>query len=167
MNFLTLLAGLALVQSSTAVYVLQDNWSGSNFFNQFDFFTAADPTHGFVRYVDQGTAQNTGLIKVNGDGSVYMGVDHTNVTPNGRPSVRVTSKKAFNAGSLIILDLTHMPGAECGIWPAFWTVVRKQIQVFQAADRLSLLICWCRDRTGPTREKLTSLRASTSTPLTR
>ena len=49
-----------------------------------------------------------------------MGVDHTNVTPNGRPSVRLTSKKSYDSG-LVILDLAHMP-VGCGTWPAFWTV---------------------------------------------
>ena len=52
-----------------------------------------------------------------------MGVDSTNVASGrGRNSVRITSKKSYNAGSLIILDLSHMPGNACGTWPAFWTV---------------------------------------------
>lgn len=85
----------------------------------FTFFTGSDPTHGFVKYIDQTTAQNTGLIH-NDASSVYIGVDNTNVTPNGRPSVRITSKKSYNHG-LFILDLAHMPFG-CGTWPAFWTV---------------------------------------------
>lgn len=49
-----------------------------------------------------------------------MGVDHSNVASGrGRNSVRVSSKKAYNHG-LIILDLYHMPGGQCGTWPAFW-----------------------------------------------
>jgi Glycosyl hydrolases family 16 len=51
-----------------------------------------------------------------------MGVDHTNVASgSGRSSVRITSKKSYNHG-LIILDVAHMPGGICGTWPAFWTV---------------------------------------------
>lgn len=49
-----------------------------------------------------------------------MGVDSTNQAPNGRSSVRVTSKKQYNSGTLIILDLQHMP-VGCATWPAFWT----------------------------------------------
>jgi hypothetical protein len=49
-----------------------------------------------------------------------MGVDHTNVASGGRQSVRLTSKKAYTHG-LIVLDASHMPGG-CGTWPAFWTV---------------------------------------------
>ena len=51
-----------------------------------------------------------------------MGVDSQNVgSGRGRNSVRITSKKFYDAGSLIILDLEHMPGNACGVWPAFWT----------------------------------------------
>lgn len=32
-------------------YSLKDTYSGSSFFDNFEYFTAADPTHGFVQYV--------------------------------------------------------------------------------------------------------------------
>lgn len=73
-----------------------------------------------VSYVNQATARSNGLINSTSQ-SVYLGVDYTNVTPNGRPSVRLASKASYNHG-LIILDLAHMPGSICGTWPAFWTV---------------------------------------------
>ena len=67
--------------------------------------------------MDQATAQNNGLIATS-NGSVYMGVDSTNIASgSGRASVRVASKKSYNHG-LIILDLAHMPGGICGTWPA-------------------------------------------------
>lgn len=44
----------------------------------------------------------------------------TNVTPNGRPSVRISSNKTYNSG-LFILDVKHMPFG-CGTWPAYWLV---------------------------------------------
>lgn len=51
-----------------------------------------------------------------------MGVDTTNVASGrGRNSVRLNSKKHYDAGSLIVLDIAHMPGSICGTWPAFWT----------------------------------------------
>ncbi|KAF1809680.1 hypothetical protein P152DRAFT_156624 [Eremomyces bilateralis CBS 781.70] len=120
MLFSSFLLGLTLTKFGIAGYVLEDDYSPSNFFDKFDFFTARDPTHGFVQYVDKGTAQGSGLIKTSSD-SIYMGVDTENETPNGRPSVRITSKKAYNSG-LVILDLSHMPGSVCGTWPAFWMV---------------------------------------------
>lgn len=77
----------------------------------------ADPTRGYVSYVNRSTAKNTGLISASG-GSVYLGVDNKNPAwGSGRRSVRVTSNQAYNHG-LVILDLAHMPGTVCGTWPA-------------------------------------------------
>jgi hypothetical protein len=74
-----------------------------------------------VKFVDQGTAQNAGLISQLGT-SVKFGVDHQTVNPqNGRMSVRLESKKTYNQG-LIVVDLAHMPSSICGTWPAFWTI---------------------------------------------
>ncbi|KAA8643526.1 hypothetical protein EYZ11_004286 [Aspergillus tanneri] len=105
-------------QLATAAYTLRDDY-GPSFFDKFTFFTAPDPTNGFVKYVDRQTAQNSGLIST--DGSIRMGVDSTNVAPGGRQSVRITSNQAYDRG-LFILDLDHMPGGICGTWPAFWLV---------------------------------------------
>lgn len=81
----------------------------------------ADPTNGYVTYLDQGAAQAAGLIGTN-NGAIYMGVDHTNAaTGSGRQSVRVSSKKTYNSG-LIILDVAHMPGGICGTWPALCVI---------------------------------------------
>jgi hypothetical protein len=65
-------------------------------------------------------AQSSGLIQQNAD-NIVLGVDHTNVTPNGRPSLRFSSVKTYSSG-LIIADLAHMPSSACGSWPAFWTL---------------------------------------------
>jgi len=73
-----------------------------------------------VTYVGQVAAQAAGLVNTNNN-AVYMGVDFTNkASAPGRQSVRLTSKKTYTHG-LIILDLAHMPGGICGTWPAFWT----------------------------------------------
>jgi len=101
-------------------YRLVDTFAGPSFFDHFDFWTYADPTDGFVKFVDRNTAQNNGYIRSNAT-SVYMGVDHTNNAPNGRNSVRITSISSWKSG-LFILILSHVPGGQCGSWPAFWTV---------------------------------------------
>jgi len=107
--------------NSTSGLTLTDNFQGSTFFNNFNFNTGNDPTHGYVNYVDQTTAQNTGLIKAANGAPVYIGCDHQNVSSGrGRNSVRLESKKTWNNG-LVIIDLTHMPTG-CGTWPAFWMV---------------------------------------------
>lgn len=123
MRSFTLLFTTGLVSSAVAQasYMMEDDYEPSSFFSMFDFFTSADPTNGYVQYVDQSTAQTEGLINTN-NGAAYMGVDHTNVASGtGRSSVRLTSKKSYNQG-LVILDVAHMPGGICGTWPAFWMV---------------------------------------------
>jgi len=117
--FIALLASAAA--QSNCSYSGEQKWTGWNFFDQFDFWTSGDPTHGHVQFQDRGSAQNAGLISVNQQGKVYMGVDYKNNQPEGRHAVRLQSKVQFTTG-LVILDLDHMPGSVCGSWPAFWTV---------------------------------------------
>lgn len=79
----------------------------------------ADPTSGFVKYVDQSTASSTSLFNTSNN-QIYLGVDHTttlSASDAGRNSVRVTSKDTFSSG-ILITDFEHMPTAACGIWPA-------------------------------------------------
>lgn len=114
-SLMALLSGVVHAQ-----YVLDSNYDTSNFFDNFNFFTASDPTHGHVQYVDGATAFSLGLAGQK-DGGVYMGADSTEYWPAlGRKSVRLTSNKAFTHG-LFIGDFAHMPGSICGSWPAFWT----------------------------------------------
>jgi hypothetical protein len=79
-----------------------------------------DPTHGFVDYQNKQDAKALGLIDVQGT-AAYMGVDHSRTFDYtkdvGRPSVRVHSKKTYDAG-LFIADIQHMPASVCGTWPA-------------------------------------------------
>ncbi|RDW91925.1 hypothetical protein BP5796_01319 [Coleophoma crateriformis] len=110
------------VVSST--YGLTEVYEGANFFDNFDFLTAADPTHGFVNYVSQADATALGLISTSSSFGAYMGVDYTSTLTTagvGRNSVRITSKSNFTHG-LIISDISHMPGPVCGTWPAHWTL---------------------------------------------
>lgn len=115
MHFSTLfILSAALANNALAGYVLEDDYMAEGFFDQFTFWDAADPTDGFVAYQSESSAESMGLI--NGtSGNIYMGVDSTNTTPKGRPSVRITSKKSYNYG-LIVVDLEHMPGGICGTW---------------------------------------------------
>lgn len=105
-------------------YHLSERWHADTFTKHIDFFTAKDPTNGFVNYVDQKTAEKNGLFKIQSDGSLYMGVDHSStIDPNGvgRDSVRIESKGFYDYG-LYVVDVAHMPGSICGTWPAFWSV---------------------------------------------
>jgi hypothetical protein len=113
-----LLALVVPLTSSSAAYTLKADLSSDNFFQNFNFFSEPDPTHGFVRYQDSTAAIQQGLAGLI-DEHIYLGVDYTHKDPAGRASVRMESKPSFNTG-LLIADIAHMPTNECGTWPAFW-----------------------------------------------
>ncbi|MCJ1472477.1 hypothetical protein MMC13_001125 [Lambiella insularis] len=120
MRFSTIFVPAALVQFGIASYAISDSYSASTFFDMFTFSTANDPTSGYVNFVDQSTAQSSGLISTS-NGQIKIGVDSTSIASGrGRNSVRLGSKKTYNHG-LVVMDLAHMPGGICGTWPAFWT----------------------------------------------
>ena len=127
MHFLTFLTSLALVcTTGWASYVLEDDYfTDGDFFDKFSFWDSSpsadgeDPTHGFVYYENHPSALDKGLIKSSRHNAM-MTVDSTNEAPHGRPAVRITSKKMYQSG-LIILDVEHMPAGICGNWPSFWT----------------------------------------------
>lgn len=118
----TVLAAMAVTllgQVAQATYGLDTVYDASNFFQEFTHFNQPDPTHGFVEYVDQPTAQAAGLSGIR-NGAIYMGVDSTTQNPpRGRRSIRVESQKTFTQG-LFVADIAHMPSNTCGVWPAFW-----------------------------------------------
>lgn len=101
---------------ANAQYTLEKDFFASDFFDSFDFFSGADPTHGFVEY----NGRDDSLIS-SSSSNAQMRVSTQQSTPNGRPSIRISSVDSYKTG-LIILDLDHMPGGICGTWPAFWTV---------------------------------------------
>ncbi|KAK5059719.1 hypothetical protein LTR84_009602 [Exophiala bonariae] len=115
-----LLSFITILPVALCQYVLTDDYTSGVFADEFNFFTGNDPTNGYVNYLSQADAVSSGLLRTYNDGSVYMGVDDTNVaTGRGRNSIRIESKKTYNHG-LFILDLAHMPGGQCGTWPAYW-----------------------------------------------
>jgi hypothetical protein len=59
---------------------------------------------------------------VNSAGRAVMKVEGTPVVSDaGRQSIRISTSWRFNAGSILIMDATHMP-VGCGTWPAWWTL---------------------------------------------
>lgn len=125
-------------------YALDIEYSGSTFFDGFDFFTVfsppsppqhsssplqlnppnltttqgPDPTNSFVSYQSNTSSLSKSLISTSNN-IVHMGVDHTTVLhadgrDGGRASVRISSKKRFTHG-LFLADVRHMPGNVCGV----------------------------------------------------
>eukprot|EP00036_Acanthoecidae_sp_10tr_P008738 CAMPEP_0182928550 /NCGR_PEP_ID=MMETSP0105_2-20130417/15645_1 /TAXON_ID=81532 ORGANISM="Acanthoeca-like sp., Strain 10tr" /NCGR_SAMPLE_ID=MMETSP0105_2 /ASSEMBLY_ACC=CAM_ASM_000205 /LENGTH=332 /DNA_ID=CAMNT_0025066555 /DNA_START=24 /DNA_END=1022 /DNA_ORIENTATION=+ len=97
-----------------------ERMAGTSFWDHFDFFTASDPTHGYIRYVDEATCRSDGIINVTASGAVRMAVDARAKATGPRDSVRLTSKAVYNGG-LFVLDVAHIPTG-CGTWPAWWLV---------------------------------------------
>ena len=121
MQAITLLTLLSLNHLSLATYTLVDNYDPTTFFNNFTFFSGSDPTNGHVQYANRPEAHTKSLAGSlpNQQDAIYLGVDHASPAPSGRPSVRVSSNKAYQHG-LFAADIAHMPGGICGVWPAFW-----------------------------------------------
>ncbi|KAI4863234.1 glycoside hydrolase family 16 protein [Hypoxylon rubiginosum] len=106
-------------------YTLSDTYTGTSFFDKFNYFEGYDPASGFVHYVPQARAEQLNLTYTTTDTAVLK-VD-TSVGPTSNPdastgrfSVRVESKTQYDKG-LFIFDVKHTPYG-CGTWPALWLV---------------------------------------------
>ncbi|KAJ7142146.1 glycoside hydrolase family 16 protein [Mycena crocata] len=101
-----------------------DHWQGEDFLDgSWDFFfDRPDPTHGLVNYQSKEDAQSKKLAFSDGN-NLILAVDNMTTLSHGakRDSVRISSKKTYNAGSLFIADFASMPSS-CGVWPAWWSV---------------------------------------------
>ncbi|RDA94035.1 hypothetical protein CP533_5289 [Ophiocordyceps camponoti-saundersi (nom. inval.)] len=131
---LTNLATLLLLTSNVAAqtFTLLQTINGSNFYDEFEFLTKGrnpnktyDDNDAFVRYQPLASAQQKNLTRIEDDGQIYLGVDHTTVlgpdTDHGRDAFRIQTRRAYNQG-LFIMRFSHMPKPVCGAWPAYWTV---------------------------------------------
>ncbi|KAI6096989.1 glycoside hydrolase family 16 protein [Pisolithus croceorrhizus] len=119
----TILVARTTQYSTNKTYTIQDFYQAEDFFNEWTFFTGADPTGGNVAYQAMQDAVSQGLAYVDDcDNSTVLAVDSTSSVPAGgnRPSVRITSNKSYTGG-LFILDAAAMP-VGCGTWPSFWSV---------------------------------------------
>ncbi|KXJ95544.1 family 16 glycoside hydrolase, partial [Microdochium bolleyi] len=123
-----LLAAAALLLSTTSLqvtaaasYQIQDTYDATNFFDEFEFFSAPDPTEGFVRY-QTALEANASALAGYANGGVFLGVDAKTpgVASPGRASTRVNTRKKYTRG-LFVADIAHMPSSTCGVWAAFWS----------------------------------------------
>ncbi|PLW08834.1 hypothetical protein PCANC_16615 [Puccinia coronata f. sp. avenae] len=101
---------------------------GKTFFDEWDFFSDPDPTHGMVEYVGSESGWSNGLVILQPSSvdanftSAIMKVDNYTYLDDNQPrrSIRLSSKKSFKYG-LVVLDVIKIPFG-CSAWPAFWTV---------------------------------------------
>ncbi|KAL2433623.1 putative glycosidase C21B10.07 [Exophiala dermatitidis] len=103
---------------SSLNYSLVATYSGTSFFDNFDYFTGYDPASGFVHYVDAGGSASLNLTYASSTSAVLR-VDLSDTdTTTGRKSARITSKNTYDNG-LFIFDVLHSPYG-CATWPALW-----------------------------------------------
>jgi len=103
----------------SSVWQLSKTHGGDTFFNDWDFFTGDDPTHGTVQYIDGPTAFSSGLASINSAGNAIMAVDTTQNITGNRRTIRITTNYQYTGG-LLVLDAVHAPTG-CAVWPAFWS----------------------------------------------
>lgn len=125
------LSGLGLAHFPSRRYKFVESYDHTNFFDKFRFiesnfttgnYNDVDPTSGYINYRNREDAVKLGLIATQGT-EIFLGVNHRDTFDpkgKGRDSVRIESNSRYNYG-LFIAEFTHMPKAECGVWPAFWT----------------------------------------------
>ncbi|KAB5589060.1 hypothetical protein CTheo_7502 [Ceratobasidium theobromae] len=75
-------AGKSIVRRAKT-YNMTDNYFGNKFFEGWDFFNQADPTHGNVNFLNREDAFAKGLAFVEPDGTAVMKVDDTTFLPSG------------------------------------------------------------------------------------
>ncbi|KAI5981053.1 glycoside hydrolase family 16 protein [Pisolithus orientalis] len=113
----------ALLASTGSAYDVIREYSGSTFFDGWDFYGAPDNlTLGNVTWLSETDAISQGLAYVNNQGHVILKVDNTTNVTYGqeRNSVRITTQDAYELGSLWLIDVNHIPYG-CSVWPAFWS----------------------------------------------
>ncbi|EAU81589.2 mixed-linked glucanase [Coprinopsis cinerea okayama7 len=106
-------------------YTFDKEIRGDAFFNEFEWESMPDPTHGRVNYVDKQTSIAQRLTYVNDEGQFVLRADDQKVVgpeARGRDSVRIRSVEQFTT-HVAVFDIAHMP-VGCGTWPALWTVGR-------------------------------------------
>ncbi|GBE86887.1 concanavalin A-like lectin/glucanase domain-containing protein [Sparassis latifolia] len=114
---------LSLSRVALGNYTLVQSFSGSNFFNGWQFYGNYDnTTEGDVTYVNQTNATAFNLAYVNPAGNAIIKVDNTSFVPYNekRNSVRISTTDYFSVGSVFLMDAVHMPYG-CSVWPSFWT----------------------------------------------
>ncbi|KAJ4470257.1 concanavalin A-like lectin/glucanase domain-containing protein [Lentinula aciculospora] len=109
----------------TAIYTPIREYSGTDFFSEWDYYGFIDnTTWGNVNYVDENTGTSQGLTYIDSTtGHAIIRVDNTTNIPTAttvnRNSVKITTKDAYPIGSLVVIDVWHIPYG-CSVWPSFW-----------------------------------------------
>jgi hypothetical protein len=135
---------LDLPSSSSGPFTLRHTYSGPTFFDGFEYEAIPDPTHGFVDYVPKQVAEQRNLTFVSkyGDRAAHVTADVRQSQPEwpGRRSVRLRSKRAYESGTVLVVDVEHQPFG-CGTWRES-SRARSSSRLGRASVRLTRLWTW-------------------------
>jgi hypothetical protein len=98
-------------------YTILDDFTGAQMLasigsaDGFEYFTGADPTHGYVNY-----GAHSELLEAIG---TKLKIDIGANIGQPRNAIRLERTKLFDSG-LVVLDVEHIP-SNLSSWPAFWT----------------------------------------------
>ncbi|KAH9971041.1 glycoside hydrolase family 16 protein [Lactifluus volemus] len=123
MTLLCLFLHLLSLFSCSISYDPVREYSGSTFFDRWDFYGSWDNlTLGDVWWLDRTSSLQQNLVYINEQNRAIIKVDNISQVPfnEKRNSVRITSQDFYSVGSLWIIDLVHLPYG-CSVWPAFWS----------------------------------------------
>ncbi|KAI9740573.1 MAG: hypothetical protein M1834_005154 [Cirrosporium novae-zelandiae] len=99
-------------------YSIEETYSGTGFFDKFEYFTGYDPTSGFVHYDNPTDAANRNVTYATSSSAILRVDNSSDDSSTGRHSARIHSKKQYDSG-LFIFDVAHTPYG-CATWPALW-----------------------------------------------
>ncbi|BGP26757.1 glycoside hydrolase family 16 protein [Rhodotorula toruloides] len=118
---LAAILAIARLPRAGAAYTPLKTYSGSSFFDSWNFYGHYDNlTNGDIDFVNR--TDSSDLAYINGAGNAIIKMDNTSTVlyPNKRRSVRIQSQDTYPIGSLWIFDFLHVPYG-CSVWPAAWS----------------------------------------------
>jgi hypothetical protein len=128
-------------QRKSYLYGLRHVYDNTNYLDMFTFMDSDDRSmsHGSVRSVnverfsyhsdgqyswkDKKYALQNGLVSSRT--SAFRVGAGREVIGDKRASVKLEGVHTYDAKSLFVFDVAHMPEADCGSWPALWTMGRR------------------------------------------
>ncbi|KAJ7223881.1 glycoside hydrolase family 16 protein [Mycena haematopus] len=121
---LALLSALLPITSAVTTYDMVKEYSGSSFFEGWDFYGHFDNlTNGDAIFVTSSVASSSKLAYVDPTTNrAIIKVDNTSTVAldDKRNTVRISSQDQVGVGSVWIADMYHVPFG-CSVWPAFWS----------------------------------------------
>ncbi|GAA5979823.1 hypothetical protein JCM5350_002060 [Sporobolomyces pararoseus] len=99
---------------------LIQNYSPHTFLDSFFFADEADESNGFVNYVEAEEAADLELTSFS-NSTVTLSMDRASKLSENeaRDSVRLSSKEVIQPGSLLVIDLNHIPTG-CFVFPSIY-----------------------------------------------